>query len=184
MSTPPAGYYWGEPAYTQPVATMPPGGTQTATIANRLVHLPVATVSCTPNSLPDKEDQVATCTVALSGEVPAAGLDINFTLPAAGNSRYTTSCTSPLHVGATLPTASCTVTATPNTTPGDGSVVATLTLLPGAGYALGSPASATVTITDDDAGKGLNAVPTLGKWALMLLGLVMAGSAGWRRRQQ
>ena len=73
--------------------------------------------------------------------------------------------------------APCTISATPNTVPGDGAVVATLVLGPGAGYTVGANPRAQVTVDDDD----LAAVPTLSFWGLVLLALGLGGFA-WRRQ--
>ena len=182
----PAGYFWGAPSYVQPVGTMTAGGTQEATITNELVDTPsaiVASVTCAPTTLTDSEGQVATCTVTLSAPAPANGLPIAITPPTGNNPRYTTTCTSPLMVSAGATTASCTITAVANTVVGDGDALATLALLAGEGYTLGDPASATVTVQDDDKAAGTpTPIPTLGQWSLMLLGLGIAGLAARRRR--
>ena len=77
--------------------------------------------------------------------------------------------------------ASCNVTATANTTPGDGDVVANLALMAGAGYTLGPNASAAITIANDDSALP-QPVPTLGVWSLLLMSLGLSGLA-WRRRR-
>lgn len=83
-------------------------------------------------------------------------------------------------VAAGASTASCTVTATANTTPGDGDVVASLSLLPGTGYALGT-AAAQVTVKDDDRAGALAPIPTLSPWLLTLLSAGL-GVLAWRRK--
>lgn len=143
----------------------------------------IASLSCTPTTLTDSEGQVSTCTVTLSAPAPANGLPIAITPPTGNNPRYTTTCTSPLMVSAGATTASCTITAVANTVVGDGDAMATLALLAGEGYTLGDPASATVTVQDDDKAAGTpTPIPTLGQWSLMLLGLGIAGLAARRRR--
>ena len=140
--------------------------------------LPTAQLVCTPTRLVDSPNNVSICTVTLSSPAPAGGLSLTLTPPGV-NPRYTTSC------GATLPVAAgasssapCTITATPNTVPGDGAVVATLVLGPGAGYTVGANPRAQVTVDDDD---DLAPVPTLGFWGLVLLALGLGGFA-WRRQ--
>ncbi|ARU03523.1 hypothetical protein CCO03_01435 [Comamonas serinivorans] len=138
---------------------------------------PVAQVVCTPDSLVDAAGQVATCTVSLSEPAPAGGVNIVLA-PPASNPRYTTSCASPLLVAAGATTASCLITATANTVPGDGDVSAVLGLLPGSGYTVGPAAQATVTVRDDD--RTPHPVPTLGGWSLLLLALGL----GWAARRR
>ena len=67
--------------------------------------------------------------------------------------------------------------------PGDGDVLAELSILPNAAYGIGT-ASAQVTIKDDDqAASTITPVPTLNEWLLMLLSLGLGGLA-WRQRRQ
>lgn len=178
----PAGYYWGVPSYVQPTEPLPVGGAQTATITNALVPVPSVSVACNPATLFDRADQMSTCTVTLSEPAPAGGLPITLTPPASSD-RYTTTCASSLTVEAGATTATCTITAIANTKAGDGDVVATLALVAGNAYALGAPASASVTVRDDDLAVAPTPVPTLSQWALMLLGLGMMGGA-WRQRRR
>ncbi len=139
--------------------------------------LPTAQLVCTPTQLTDSPSQVSICTVTLSSPAPAGGLSLTLTPPGA-NPRYTTTCGASLQVAAgASSSAPCTITATPNTVPGDGAVVATLVLGPGAGYTVGANPRAPVTVDDDD----LAAVPTLGFWGLVLLALGLGGFA-WRRQ--
>lgn len=157
------------------------GSPNTATVAvrNDDQALPVASLNCTPAQLTDSDNQVATCTITLDGPAPAGGLALQMGVPAA-SSRYSTSCASPMLVAAGASTASCTVTATANTTPGDGDVVASLSLLPGTGYALGT-AAAQVTVKDDDRAGALAPIPTLSPWLLTLLSAGL-GVLAWRRK--
>ena len=157
------------------------GSPNTATVAvrNDDQALPVASLNCTPAQLTDSDNQVATCTITLDGPAPAGGLALQMGVPAA-SSRYSTSCASPMLVAAGASTASCTVTATANTTPGDGDVVASLSLLPGTGYALGT-AAAQVTVKDDDRAGALAPIPTLNPWLLTLLSAGL-GVLAWRRK--
>ena len=143
------------------------------------------TLACTHASLVDAAGNESVCTVTSSALAPGGGMAIALTLPPA-SPRYTTDCpaVAVIPVGeTTAPT--CKIIATPNTTPGDSAVTATLALAPPAGdaiYTLGTPSSATVTINDDDA--QVTAVPTLGEWSLMLLGLLAAGLGARRLRRQ
>ena len=155
----------------------------TVRVDNDDVLLPTAQLVCTPPVLTDAPAQVSTCTVSLSAPAPAGGLSIGLTPPAA-NPRYSSTCASPLAVAAGASSASCTVTATPNTDPGDGSVVASIALLPGTGYTLDSKlAQAQVTVENDDGAAALTPVPTLGVWGLILMSLGLGG-LGWRQRRR
>lgn len=144
----------------------------------------LASLACTPLDLYDSPGQVSTCTVTLNGPAPAGGMAVALTPPATGNPRYDTTCGSSIDIAAGATTASCTVTATPNTTPGDGSATAILTLLAGAGYQLGAMPSASVTINDDDKAALVQKVPTLSQWGLALLGLLAAGMGARRLRRE
>lgn len=168
-------------APTAPGTPYQVGNPNAATVAIRDDDhaLPVAGITCSPTVLTDSDNQVATCTVALDGPAPAGGLAVQLGLPAT-NPRYTTTCTSPLNIAAGATMATCTITATANTTPSDGNVVAIISVLPGPGYGLGA-ASAQVTVNDDDLSSAIAPVPTLNAWLLMLLSLGLCGLA-WRRR--
>nr|WP_312989155.1 IPTL-CTERM sorting domain-containing protein [Comamonas koreensis] len=138
---------------------------------------PEASVVCTPAQLSDTANQVATCTVTLSA-APTADLPINLVLPAA-NPRYTTTCASPIVVAANATQASCTITATPNATAGDGDVSLELAIAPPTtadAYTPVGPA-AQVLIQDANAPQppaSPTAVPTLGSWGLAALTALMA----------
>ena len=152
----------------------------TVLVRNDDAPLPVANLVCVPPTLTDSPGQVSTCTVTLNSPAPAGGLSLNLTPPAAGNPRYSSTCASPLVVAAGASSASCTITATPNTVTGDGSVVATVQLLPGTGYTVGTAqAQAQVTVNDDD----LAPVPGLGWWGLLLVSLGLVAVA-WRRQDR
>lgn len=144
---------------------------------------PEASVVCTPAELTDTANQVATCTVSLTA-APSTDLPINLLLPAA-NPRYTTTCVSPLLIAANATQASCTITATPNTTPDDGDVMAELAIAPPStadAYTLAGPA-AQVLIKDAGATQPpatLQRVPTLGSFGLAALAALM-GLLGLRR---
>ncbi len=150
--------------------------------ATRCLPAPVVTLTCTPTALVDSEGNESVCTVTSDQAAPTGGLSVAIALP--GSNRYTSTCVSPLIIPENETTATCTITAVPNTVVGDGDVVATLTVLAGEGYAPGDPASAEVTIADDDKAvttAGPTPIPTLSEWALILLSLGIAGFAARRR---
>ncbi|WP_166656599.1 IPTL-CTERM sorting domain-containing protein [Comamonas sp. JUb58] len=149
---------------------------------------PVVNLSCTPSSLVDSAGQVATCTISLSAAAPAGGSSISLS-PPTGSTRYTSSCSSPVLIAAGATESSCTITATPNTVVGDGSVTALVQLLASPGYALGPNSQAGVQVNDDDSPivnpGDAKRVPTLGPWALGWMALLMAvAGALWLRRRQ
>ena len=145
---------------------------------------PTVTLTCDPTALMDADGNVSTCTITSDQPAPEGGLPVALT-PPADNERYTTTCASPLTIAEGGTTVTCTITAVANTVVGDGSVTATLAIAESEAYALGDPASADVVINDDDqAGPVITTptpVPTLSEWALMLLGLGIAGLAARRR---
>ncbi len=113
-----------------------------------------ATLQCTPIALVDSAGSESTCTVSLSGPASASGLVVALTPPTTPHARYRTTCGSTLTVAAFATSATCTITAEANTTPGDGTAVAMLALAaPTAGgeYVLGATTTASVQIQDDDA---------------------------------
>lgn len=111
---------------------------------------PEASVVCSPGELSDTANQVSTCTVSLSS-APTTDLPIDLRLPAA-HPRYTTTCTSPLVVAAHATQASCTITATPNTTAGDGDVTAELAVAPPGSADAYTPAGPAAQVLIKDAG--------------------------------
>lgn len=150
--------------------------TRTETLA------PEASVICTPAELTDTENQVSTCTVTLN-TLHTSELSLNLNVPAA-NPRYTTSCVSPLLMPANATQASCTITATPNTTADDGDVVAELSVAPPTvadAYTVAGPA-AQVLIKDANA-TAPTPVPSLGALGLVSLASLMA-VLGMRRTRQ
>lgn len=140
---------------------------------------PEATIACTPSELTDAVNQVSTCTVTLS-TLAEQDIDINLNLPDA-STRYNTSCTSPMLVAAGATSASCTITATANTVPGDGDVVAQLSVAEpsteNAYIAAGSPAQILIKDDDKPSSVGLIPVPSLGVWGMMLTSSVLALAA-------
>ena len=161
-----------------------------ATVTVRNDDLPSVGVSCTPNSLVDADSQVAVCTITSDVPAPAGGMTIRLTSPISGP-RFSTTCGNSAVIEAGSSSTTCTITATPNTVAGDGSVDATLTVLDADAstsvpYTV-STRSANVSITDDDkdtttpTGPGsVTAIPSLSQWALTLLSLVLGGFAAMR----
>lgn len=145
---------------------------------DNVAALPVLSLSCTPSTLADAENQVATCQVTLSTAAGPGGVSVALVPPPASD-RYTTTCASPLVVPAGATTASCTVTAVPNTVVGDGNVQAILSLVAGGGYELGT-AQAVVTITDND---GAKPVPALGSFGTALLTAGLGAFGAFSRRR-
>jgi len=150
---------------------------------------PEASMVCTPAELSDTANQVATCTVTLTA-APTADLPINLVLPAA-NPRYTTTCTSPIVVAANATQASCTITATPNTTAGDGDVSLELAIAPPTTADAYTPAGPAAQVLIKDAGDTTlppvtgtpTPVPTLGSLGLAALAALM-GAVGLRRSRK
>lgn len=141
----------------------------------------VANLTCTPTTLVDAPNNVSTCTLTLNGAAPSGGLTVGITPPGA-STRYTTTCGTSLTVPQGQTSTTCTITATPNTTPGDGNVNAVVTIKPADGYQVGPNASATVAVNNDDGEVPVTAIPTLSQWALALLSLGLMGGA-WRQRR-
>lgn len=148
-----------------------------------LAFVPQTSLLCTPSVLANSAGQVSTCTLTLSNSVPQDS-SINLNLPAF-SAHYTTTCVSPMTVPANTTSASCTVTAVPDTALGEGSVTALLSVAAPTegGTYVASDSSAQVVVTDDE-GAMLRPVPTLGQWAMILLSLALTGlaAAGGLRR--
>lgn len=108
---------------------------------------PTVSVSCTPSAIPDSQGGASVCAIS-AGVTLAAPLSVTFTPPAT-NSRYQSDCASPIVIPGGSSQATCNVTAVPNDVPGDGNVTATITLLPGAAYTIGT-GTASVDVQDDD----------------------------------
>lgn len=141
-------------------------------------------VACTPSELTDAANQISTCTVTLSSPL-AQDLSVNLNLPAA-SPRYITSCVSPIILAANATSASCTITAVANTTPGDGNITAQLSVaaptLADAYIITGLPAQ--VVIKDDDSLSGPNPVPLLGVLSLIALSSLLAMLGIFRSRRR
>lgn len=150
-----------------------------------------ATLACTPSALADAAGNVSTCTVTLDQPAPAGGLAIGINPPPV-NPRYTTSCGNSLVVEAGQTVATCSITATPNSVPGDGDVTAAIVLaVPDAldDYVLGTSSAFDVTIRNDDDAVtpvdqgGAKPVPAMGLGALAALSAVV-GAVGIARRRK
>jgi hypothetical protein len=131
-----------------------PVGTVQFTLATPGAATPSVSVAASPATLVDAAANVATVTFTASAAAPAGGLSVAFTPPTAGGLIASTTCTSPIAIAAGNTTATCTVTAAVNTVPGDGPTVGTTTVIAGTGYTVGAPASATVTVNNDDVAPG------------------------------
>jgi hypothetical protein len=128
--------------------------TGSATLSPIVAAVPSVSVAASPATLVDAAANVATVTFTASAAAPAGGLSVAFTPPTAGGLIASTTCTSPIAIAAGNTTATCTVTAAVNTVPGDGPTVGTTTVIAGTGYTVGAPASATVTVNNDDVAPG------------------------------
>ncbi len=144
---------------------------------------PQVSVSCTPPTLVDSAGPPAVCTVRADTVVtnPLAVSLQNL----AGTARFSGTCTgiTSLAIPAGSDSVTCTIVATPNTAPGDGDVVATLSIADNTAlYTLGTR-SASVTVRDDDA--VVAPVPSLQHGLMALMGLLVAGlgALGVRRRR-
>lgn len=112
--------------------------------------LPTVTLSCTPATLVDSAGQESVCTISSNVPAPVGGMTVALT-PPAGNPRYATTCGASIVLAEGSSSNTCTITATANTVPGDGSVTAPLALQANATvYNLGAPSSAAVVVNDDD----------------------------------
>ncbi|WP_028603235.1 IPTL-CTERM sorting domain-containing protein [Ottowia thiooxydans] len=138
--------------------------------------IPEVSVSCAPATLLDAAGQTATCTVGVTNP-PRSAYAIALSL-AGDATRFSSDCAS-VNFAAFQNEASCTITATPNTTRGDGaapiSVSASTNPDDPAWIVRGDPQ--TVTVQDNDNGApvaGVTAVPTLSEWTLMALGLLLS----------
>jgi hypothetical protein len=107
----------------------------------------VVTVAVAPASATEAGG-VLTYTITRTGGNQTVALPVNITPPAASG-RYSTTCTSPINIAANQATATCTVTGIDNAVT-DGNINASVTVTSGANYTVGSPATATGAINDDD----------------------------------
>ena len=185
---------------TNPVATVP--GAPTAPIPNtdpapngvdglvsfEYIYQPTITIACDKSALTDSANQQSVCTVTASTPAPTGGLSVPFTISAADPQYSTQSCTSPVVIpeGQTQAPA-CTIIATDNQVAGEAPVTVTLQITDGNDYLTGSPAQASVVITNDDSDTVTppatpQPVPSLGGWATLLLTGVL-GALVWMRRK-
>ena len=163
----------------------------TPTSASVLVQnddLPTVSITCTPATLVDAAGQESVCTISSNTAAPAGGMTVGLT-PPASNPRYTTTCGASIVLAEGTSSNTCTITATANTVPGDGSVTATVALLANAPvYNLGTPSSGNVAVNDDDSttppGGGTGGEPLsvpVGGWPV---GLGLAALAWARLRER
>jgi hypothetical protein len=132
--------------------------TGSATLNPTVAATPSVSVAASPATLADSAANVSTVTFTSSAAAPAGGLSVVITPPAASGLIASTTCASPISIAAGATTATCTVTAAVNAVPGDGPTVGTITVGAGTGYTVGAPASATVTVNNDDVAPGTPAV--------------------------
>lgn len=135
---------------------------------------PAVSLVCIPTNLTDSVQQISTCTV--SRDTPSSKtLSVNLSLPVS-STRYTSNCISPIFIPVNATSASCSITATPNTVPGDGNAVAQISIAPPNEDEQYSTVSSTVQIVivdDDSPADSVKRVPTLNIWALMILSLFL-----------
>lgn len=136
-------------ALTAPAAGVATLGTQSSAVVNVADNDTPATVTIAvaPASATEAGG-VLTYTITRTGGNQTVALPVSITPPAASG-RYSTTCVSPVNIAANQATATCTVTGIDNAAT-DGNVNAAVTVTAGANYTVGSPATATGTITDDD----------------------------------
>ncbi|QMV74884.1 hypothetical protein HS961_19710 [Comamonas piscis] len=150
--------------------------------ANFEVVPPMASIQCDQAQLLDSEGQVSLCTVSLSRPAEVA---LSILLTTTGDAGRYSGCAGPLEIAVGASTASCTITATPNTVKGDGQVSVSVAIAPAANaddYSLQAGASvAAIEVTNDDGALAAPAVlppavavPVLsgGMLALLSLGLL------------
>ncbi|MCS4292063.1 hypothetical protein M2375_000258 [Comamonas sp. BIGb0152] len=157
-------------------------GPQASVSANFEVVPPVASIQCDQSALQDSAGQTTTCTVTLSRPTPYA---LSLRLITTGDTGRYSGCAEPLEMAAGASSASCVLTATANTTQGDGSVTLTVAIAAPnqvQDYSvLPAASSAEVRIANDDgeaaappASLSPVAVPSLSHGALALLCAVLA----------
>jgi hypothetical protein len=136
-------------ALTAPAAGVATLGNPSAAVVNVADNDTPATVTIAVAPASASEaGGVLTYTITRTGGNQTVALPVNIT-PPASSGRYSTTCASPVNIAASTATATCTVTGIDNAVT-DGSVSAAVTVIAGANYTVGSPATATGTITDDD----------------------------------
>jgi hypothetical protein len=168
------------------VARCPGRNARRAAAFGVIAFIPRVSVHCSPSSLNDAPGQQATCTVTV-GNAPQSDFAIALALTGDA-SRYSSDCAS-VAFAALQSHATCTVTATPNSVPGDGAApigIAVQTDATNPSWLVKGSAQ-TVTVQDDDiagATGGVTPVPTLGEWGLALLGALAAGLGARRLRRR
>ena len=135
---------------------------------------PVASVSCTPDTLVDAAGQSASCAITLNVS-QSADLTVNLQ-PPANNPRYQSSCQNTIVIPAGSTSATCSITATANTEPGDGDVTATLSISDATAYTVGVRSDSVVIKNDDQVLPPSTPapVPSLSEWTLFGLSISLA----------
>jgi len=178
---------------TNTVTVAPPGGftdpnpaNNSATDVDALALTTIAvTKSATPNPVFVGDTLTWTVQVTNTGAVNATGLSVSDTLPAGvaylgasgtgwscGNAASVVTCTRPLLAPGAAPPIVI-LAATSNASPS--SLVNSVTA-----SAVNALASANASVQTD---VRVRVIPTLDRWALLLLVLLVGGAAGWRRRR-
>ena len=150
--------------------------------------LPTVSIACTPATLVDSAGQESVCTISSNVPAPVGGMTVGLA-PFAANPRYATTCGASVVLAEGTSSSTCTVTATANTVPSDGSVTGSIALQANAAaYNLGTPSSADVVVNDDDSvtppgGNGDPIGVPVGGWPAGL-GLAALAWAQLRKRRQ
>jgi hypothetical protein len=108
----------------------------------------VVTIAVDPPTSATEAGGVLTYRITRTGGNQTVALPVNITPPAV-NARYSTTCASPVNIAANAPAATCIVTGIDNAVT-DGNINVAVTVVAGTNYTVGSPATATGTLTDDD----------------------------------
>lgn len=178
----------GSPTTPPPNTDPAPNGVD-GLVSFEYIYQPTITIACDKSALTDSANQQSVCTVTASTPAPAGGLSVPFTISAADPQYSTQSCSSPVVIpeGQTQAPA-CTIIANDNQVAGEAPVTVTLQITDSNNYLTGSPAQASVVITNDDKGTVTppvatpQPVPSLGGWATLLL-TGMVGALVWMRRK-
>lgn len=192
-------YGSGTNTITNPVATVPGAPTTPAPavdpspngadglVSFEYIYQPTITIACDKSALTDGPNQQSVCTVTASTPAPVGGLLVPFTISAADPQYSTSSCSSPVMIpeGQTQAPA-CTIVAANNQIAGEAPVTVVLQITDSNDYLTGSPAQASVVITNDDntvtPPVAAQPVPTLGSWGTLLLTALLVVSV-WVRRK-
>jgi hypothetical protein len=153
------------------------GSTQNVAVNND--DFATITVAVSPTPVAENSGTAMVYTFTASAANTLSATSIAFTPPPA-SSRYNSTCTSPISLPANATTVTCSVTPIDNLVV-DGPINATVTLLAGPGvYLVGTPSTATGTITDNEIGLGVVAsvgTITEGGNAVFTLSCAGVGSA-------